>query len=226
MDEDVSKNNTDKSRKETEESQKIDSKKQNSPVLEEGPKVDTEKVEEISLPEEEKIVNIDRSRLEELEKKAKLSDEYLQLSKRLKADFENYKKRIEKERSEFLKYANEELIKDILPILDNLKRALASVEASHSNSESFIEGVRLIKKMFEDFLSEKGVRQIESLGTVFDPRLHEAVMQREDDKHPEGMIVEVVKEGYYLNEKVIVPAQVVVAKKPCASQDSLADSEN
>lgn len=155
-------------------------------------------------------VLIHKDRLKKLVKGYKLADEYLEHLKRLKAEFENYRKRITKEREELLKYANENLISELLPIVDNFERAFSEENKNH-DLNSFKEGVLLIKKQIVDLLVKRGLKEIDSVGKVLDPNLHHAMMQRNSQEHQEDVIIEELQKGYMLHEKVIRPSQVVVS---------------
>ncbi|AEF17545.1 MULTISPECIES: nucleotide exchange factor GrpE [Thermoanaerobacterium] len=154
--------------------------------------------------------------IEELKNKLKQKEdeanEYLEMAQRLKAEFENYRKRTEKEKADLIEYGKEQVILDILPVVDNFERAL---EATHSDNEeiaSFKEGVNLIYRQFKGVLEKLGVKEIESLGQIFDPYKHHAVMQEEAEDKKENEIIEVFQKGYMFNNKVIRPSMVKVAK--------------
>lgn len=154
--------------------------------------------------------------IEELKNKLKHKEdeanEYLEMAQRLKAEFENYRKRTEKEKTDLVEYGKEQVILEILPVVDNFERAL---EASHGDSEeiaSFKEGVNLIYRQFKGVLEKLGVKEIESLGQIFDPYKHHAVMQEEVEDKKENEIIEVFQKGYMFNNKVIRPSMVKVAK--------------
>lgn len=168
----------------------------------------------LDIKEKESIeeeVTISQENLARLEKQSSLADEYLDHLRRLKAEFENYKKREEKLKTEFVKFATENLITELLPVMDSLDRALNGVHASH-NLESFLPGVELIRKQLEDVLVKNGLAKIETVGNLFDPRVHEAIMQVESDGQAENAIIQELRKGYLLNNKVIRPAQVAVSK--------------
>ncbi|HHV73997.1 nucleotide exchange factor GrpE [Thermoanaerobacterium sp. R66] len=159
---------------------------------------------------------IDEGEIEELKNKLKQKEdeanEYLEMAQRLKAEFENYRKRTEKEKADLVEYGKEQVILEILPVVDNFERAL---EASHGDSEeiaSFKEGVNLIYRQFKGVLEKLGVKEIESLGQIFDPYKHHAVMQEEVEDKKENEIIEVFQKGYMFNNKVIRPSMVKVAK--------------
>ncbi len=127
---------------------------------------------------------------------------------RLQADFINYKNRTEKEKSNIHKYANEGLIVKLLAVVDNFDRALASADAD----DSFVEGVVLIRDEFLQILENEGLKEIESDGAKFDPNFHHAVFIEENDEVESEHVIETFQKGYMIDEKVIRPAMVKVAK--------------
>jgi molecular chaperone GrpE len=134
-------------------------------------------------------------------------DRYL----RLAAEFENYKKRTQKDQDEFRKYSNERLLKELLPVLDNLQRALQHGQAS-GNPEGVLQGVELTVKKYLDILSRFGVTPIPTLGLPFDPAIHQAVAKVESKGHKPNTIVDEYEKGYYLHDRVLRPATVTVAE--------------
>jgi molecular chaperone GrpE len=139
------------------------------------------------------------------EEKAR-AEGYLASWQRAQADFINYKRRTEQEREEFGKFANAMLMLNLLPILDDLERALASVPSKLAKL-SWVEGMRLIERKLWASLEAQGLSQIKAVGEPFDPNLHEAAMQ---GKGKEGIVVEELQKGYKLHDRVIRPAKVVV----------------
>jgi molecular chaperone GrpE len=155
------------------------------------------------------------SRLKEKEKEAQENyDRYLRLS----AELENFKKRMEKEKSETYKFANENLLKDLLPVLDNLERALEHGRDSE-NPKALLEGVELTYKSFWTVLEKYGISRVEALGEAFDPQHHEAVMVQEDAQKPAGEVISQLQIGYRLHNRLVRPAMVVVSKKPELNPD-------
>ena len=148
-----------------------------------------------------------------LEDKAKKSDEYFDRLLRLQADFDNYKKRFEKEKIEFLKFANEGIIMEILKIMDDFERAVEAGKIKH-DFDVLYKGIEMIHKDLRDFLKEEGIKEIDSKGKPFNPHEHEAMMQEETDAHPEDYVIEELQKGYTFNGRVIRPSKVKVAKKP------------
>lgn len=130
----------------------------------------------------------------------------------LRADFDNYRKSVIKERSDLIKYGSERLLLELLDLLDNFDRAL-SFEITAENLQSFKEGMDLTRKGFDKVLTKFGVTAIESEGKPFDPTIHEALSSEETDKVPAGHVFREFKKGYKLHDRLIRPAQVVVAKE-------------
>lgn len=128
---------------------------------------------------------------------------------RLAADFENHRRRTRQELAERTQYANEELLRKLLPILDNLRRALD--HAPEGIDRNWFEGLRMVVRQFEDTLQAQGVSPIPAVGEKFDPSQHEAIAREETDEHEEGTIVEEMQPGYRLHERVLRPTLVKVA---------------
>jgi len=141
------------------------------------------------------------------EKLAALSEKYL----RLMAEYDNFRKRTAREKDEIIKTASEELIKELLPILDNLDRA-----TEHKNNkqtlEEYVKGIALIEEQLRAVLSRAGLEAMDVVGKPFDPAVHDAVMQIESDEYEPGIVTDVVEKGYVLSGKVIRHPKVVVSK--------------
>lgn len=137
---------------------------------------------------------------------------------RLHAEFENYKKRAARERGEFVKFANESLILEFLPVLDNLERALATAR-SGADAQSVAEGVEIIVRLFQTILEKAGVKAIEALDRDFDPNLHQAVAQVETHGGRDGIVVEEVRKGYVLEGRLLRPAMVKVSNAGVPSSE-------
>ncbi|WP_434384204.1 nucleotide exchange factor GrpE [Melittangium boletus] len=135
---------------------------------------------------------------------------------RAAADLENYKKRAQKEKEEVQKFGAERLLKDFLPVLDNLDRALEAAQKSN-DFESLRTGVEMTRKLFDSAFGKQGVKGFSAVGQPFDPRLHEAMQQMESTTVPVGHVVYEAVRGYMLNERLMRPALVVVAKAPEAA---------
>jgi molecular chaperone GrpE len=143
---------------------------------------------------------------EELEATRQERDQYLDALRRLKAEFENSRKRQERERSRILSMASEKLVQELLPVLDNLDRALEA-------GGDIREGVQATRDQLADVLGNEGLLPVASDGQPFDPNVHEAVMGQPSEEHEEGTILQTFQRGYLLNGKPIRPAKVVVAKQ-------------
>ncbi|MEN3185631.1 MAG: nucleotide exchange factor GrpE [Atribacterota bacterium] len=155
-----------------------------------------------------------RSALEEERKKTeeqgKLAEEYLDHLKRLKAEFDNFRKREMLYRQNFVKTANRDLILKILPVLDDMEKALSEGEKGGFGTDPFYQGVELIYRKFLTLLEKEGVRQLLALGQKFDPKYHEAVSTVSLPEREDYEIVEELRKGYLLHDEVMRPAQVVV----------------
>jgi molecular chaperone GrpE len=147
---------------------------------------------------------------EELKKAREEAKESYDRYLRSVAELDNFKKRMTKETEEYRKYANEELIKALLPTVDNLERALAHGEGN-SDPAALLEGVRMVHKEFMDTLEKFGVERIASLGKPFDPNFHQALMQVKTNESPPNTVVTEVTKGYILNGRLIRPAMVGVS---------------
>lgn len=147
------------------------------------------------------------------------SEEYLRLLQRVQADFLNYRRRVEQEREDMLQAARAEAVLALLPVLDDLERALEAIPDEIA-AHPWVEGIRLIHRNFLAVLERLGVTRIEALGRPFDPWEQEAVASEERADLPEGTVVGVVRHGYKLNGRVIRPALVRVARAPAAASSS------
>ena len=127
------------------------------------------------------------------------------------ADLDNYKKRVALEQDQFIKFSNESLIKEILPALDGLNRALETAETAKLN-EGLIKGFALVSRQLKDALAKFGLEEIAALNQPYDPNVHEAILQKES-LGPENIIIEEVQKGYTLHGRVIRPSMVIVSKK-------------
>jgi molecular chaperone GrpE len=167
-----------------------------------------EEKEEESLRQEEDL-NMAEA-LEEARNKLQESEEKVL---RLAADFENTKKRLERERDTSLKYAEENILKELLPGIDNIDRALEQAQESNS-IESLLEGVELTKGGLLATLEKFGVKPIESVGEPFDPNLHEAIAMEETDEMEPNIVMKEFQKGYFYKDRLLRPAKVIVSKSP------------
>ena len=145
------------------------------------------------------------------EAKQEASDYYDRLL-RLSAEFENYKKRSSRELADFRKFANEQIIKDLLGVIDNLERALASASGQEGSADSIAEGVDMTLKEILKILEKHGVTVIAAQGETFDPTYHQAVMQQASDDHPPNTVVQELQKGYLLHNRLLRPSMVAVSK--------------
>lgn len=129
---------------------------------------------------------------------------------RAQADFENFKRRTNKEKAEGRKFRAQSLVADLLDVLDNFKRAL-SVETPSGDAGAFQQGMEMVLHKLEEALKKEGVEEIAALGQPFDPNLHQAVVQEKSEEYDEGFVIEVFQAGYTLNGRVIRPAMVKVS---------------
>ncbi len=173
-------------------------------------------VEEIVLEEEqddaELLEEMTKEEIVELKKKAEERDTYLDQLLRTKAEFVNYQKRVVKEHESTAQYAVQNIILDLLPELDNFDRALKLADSS-SNFDKFVEGIKLIEEQLFKVLGKYGVVPIETVGKSFDPNLHEAVMEEEDNEIPHHTIIDEFQKGFLLKERVVRPSKVKVSKR-------------
>ena len=174
-------------------------------TAEETPAEETAETEETS---EEKTEDAPEEKEEKSEAEKKL-DEMNAKYMRLMADFQNQKKRFEKEKADIYQFANEDIVKSLLEVLDNFERAL---DASQDDGSKFREGMEMIFKQLTGALEKAGVSEIKALGEDFDPNFHNAVMMEETDEYESNKVSGVMQKGYTLNSKVIRPSMVKVAQ--------------
>lgn len=162
---------------------------------------------------EEKMVTIKEQEYLELKEEADkvkvLSEKIL----RLHADFENTRKRLERDKQDFVKFANEGIILELLTILDDLERSVSLAETQKQDLSGFLKGVEMILAHLYEMLKEYGVKPIEAEGKLFDPHYHEALLQVENKELAEHTVVEELQKGYLLNDRVVRTAKVKVSKK-------------
>lgn len=133
---------------------------------------------------------------------------------RRQAEFENYRKRVERERAELYQHGREDVLLQFLPVVDNFERALSSLEESEGDAEALRRGVELIHKQFSDALTKLGLETVEAVGHTFDPHVHEAVTTEATDKHKENTVIEEFQRGYKIGDRLLRPAKVKVASTP------------
>lgn len=173
-------------------------------VIDVNESVDQSEENETEQPQEEVVEN------DELVKLQQEKDETYNRLVRLQAEFDNYKRRTLKEREADRKYKSQDLITELLPAIDNFERAL-QVEVTEEN-KSIIDGIMMVYRQLQEALTSQGVEPIKTEGEVFDPNLHHAVMQIEDENMESNVVVEELQKGYQLKDRVIRPAMVKVNK--------------
>jgi molecular chaperone GrpE len=162
---------------------------------------------------EEKTVSLKESEYLKLKEEAEKTKVYWDRILRLQADFDNTRKRLEREKQDFVKFANEGIILELLNILDDLERTVELAQSKHQDLPAFLKGVEMILAHLYEMLKEYGVKPIEAQSKLFDPHYHEALMQAENKDVPENTVMEELQKGYLLNERVIRTAKVKVSKK-------------
>lgn len=145
----------------------------------------------------------------ELAEQRQEAEDYKNRWVRLQADFDNFRKRVQREKEELVKYASAQLCESLLPVLDNFQFALA---AKDEQPEKVAEGVELIQRQLEEVLEKEGLTPVPTVGEEFNPALHEAVLVEESADYPENTVMEELRRGYLLNDRLIRPAMVKVAK--------------
>ena len=196
---------------------KEDKKKKEDRKVKDSPEKSSEKIK----PDEKSGIDLSDSdtadRVEKIEPdeinalKEQLAGEKDRLL-RLSAEFENYKKRKQREIDEFKKFANETIFRQLLPVVDNLERAITSAE-TNSDEKTLLEGVKLIHKDILKLLEMFSVKVVKAGNEPFDPNFHQAVTRQETDEFPENTVTTVLQNGYLLHDRLIRPAMVVVSKK-------------
>jgi molecular chaperone GrpE len=152
----------------------------------------------------------EENKIAELEKQAmQYKDQYL----RTAAEFENYKRRTDAERAEFFAYAGERVLTDMLPVLDDFDRTMSSFEKSH-DMEALKKGIDLVYAKFRAVLEKQGLKAMDSDGKKFDVNLHEAILQQPDETKEPETVLNTVEKGYFLKDKVLRHAKVVVSSQP------------
>lgn len=165
---------------------------------------------ENSIGSEQEIVNEVDELKSKLEGITKQSEENFGKFVRMQADFDNFRKRIAREKEELYYASLEKIVMEILPIVDNMERAIAAFKSDNLDNK-YVEGIDMVQKQLIDVLKKNGLKEIEAENMTFDPNYHHAVMQVEGNKDEENKIMEVLQKGYLLGSKVIRPSLVKVA---------------
>lgn len=163
---------------------------------------------------ERNMAEVPLKELEELRNQARSVSECRDKMLRALAEMENMRKRLEKEKKDFYDFANQELISDLLPVLDNFDRALAAADSTlRGEAAPYRQGIEMIYKQLGEVLRAEGLDEIKALGEHFDPFLHEAVQQEETDAYPDGTVLKVLLKGYLFKGRLLRPAAVKVSHK-------------
>jgi molecular chaperone GrpE len=175
--------------------------------------LDSEGVGEALAPVEAGTLSPEQ--LESLKQRAAKADEHWDRLVRTTADFDNYKKRAAREKQDAVKFANENLLQKLIPALDAFEMALAATQNQPNGANQPLQtGIAMVHQQLRSALAESGLEEVDATGRVFDPNLHEAVSQQETADVPEGQVVQQLRKGYRLRERLLRPATVVVAKHP------------
>jgi len=165
--------------------------------------------EEVVMPE------LTPEQLTELQTRAAKADEHWERLLRTTADFENFKKRAARERTEAAQFANASLLQKLIPILDNFEMAQTAAQSAQGDKLASLQtGIAMIQQQFKSALAEAGLEEVDASGKPFDPTFHEAVSQQKTDSVPEGSVVQQIRKVYKLRERLMRPADVIVAKTP------------
>ena len=163
---------------------------------------------------EEQMVETEETTVEELtialEESDRLALEYLDHLQRLQAEFDNYKKRVDREKAELIEYASAELVSELIDIMENLERGVASAKGS-DDMDSIVKGMEMVSTRLKDILGSRGLKPIEAVGKKFDPHYHEAMMMTPTDEYPYNTVIEEFQQGYMIKDKVIRYSRVRVS---------------
>lgn len=187
----------------------------NEPIQETEDVVTDEQVVEESLVDEtlleESTEDINISEPTEIEQLQAQLDEKENEYLRLRADFDNYRRRVQKDSEAAAKYRSQSLVNDLLPVLDNFERALETSPTTEE-TKTLLKGVEMVFRMFKQALESEGVKEINPEGETFDPNFHQAVIQEASDSHESGTVIQTLQKGYQLKDRIIRPAMVKVSE--------------
>ncbi|MCF6137981.1 nucleotide exchange factor GrpE [Pseudalkalibacillus berkeleyi] len=164
---------------------------------------------EASMEEDSTVENDEMNRGTEIEQEL---DEIKNRLLRTQADYDNFRRRTREEKEAAAKYRAQSIVEGLLPVIDNFERAL-SMEAAEEQNESLLQGMKMVYNQLIEALKNEGVEEVDAVGAEFDPHLHQAVMQVQEDDHEDNTVVEVLQKGYVLKDRVIRPAMVKVNSK-------------
>ncbi|WP_246049990.1 nucleotide exchange factor GrpE [Aquibacillus sediminis] len=189
-----------------EENNKVQEENTEETVNEETEQEVVEETEQELVDESNEQEGPNDSEIEALKQE---KDEIYQRLLRIQAEYDNFRKRTQKEKQADRKYRSQAIVTELLPVVDNFERAL-QVEVEDEAAASFVDGVKMVYRQLKDALEKEGVEEIKTVGEEFDPNVHQAVMQVEDDQFESNVVVEELQKGFKLNERVIRPAMVKV----------------
>jgi len=168
---------------------------------------------DLAEPHQSPLASLSQAELDQLKAAAAKADENWDKFLRAVADLENYRKRVAREKEELARYTSERVVAALLPVLDNLERALTAAQEHESSNAALREGLQQIQAQFRRTLEEFGLKEVvANAGHPFDPNIHEAVGHIESAEHPEGHVIEQLQRGYKLADRLLRPARVVVSK--------------
>lgn len=186
---------------------------------------ETEAGEEID-GKSETTAALDAEEHRKMKEQADKAEEYWDRLLRLQAEFDNFKKRAARERSQDIKYANQALLESLIPALDNIDMAMAAIEnAGQGSVDSLKKGVFMVFKQLKEAIRESGMEEINAVGQMFNYKWHEAVEQRANSEVSEGQVIEQIRKGYKLKDRLIRPAKVIVAKPAAVDSTDGADNQ-
>ncbi len=188
--------------------EQVEAEAENSEVSEDSDSENEDSIQEDAPENTDAPENMEKM-IETAREEAKENyDRFLRLS----AEFDNYKKRSTREMDSFRKFANESIVKELLPVVDNLERAIDSSTNGEGSKDSIVEGISMTLKEIIKVLEKYGVQPVEALEKPFDPSFHEAVMQEESEEHNDNTVIKEFQKGYVIHDRLLRPAMVVVAK--------------
>ncbi|MCZ6512483.1 MAG: nucleotide exchange factor GrpE [Nitrospinae bacterium] len=199
------------------------SKKKKKIPIKTKPKETETSEEEAPETEEAPVAEVVEEGPSELEKLQQEMSDLRNEMLLMRADTDNLRKRLQREKQDSVQFANERLIRELIPIFENLERALA---ANDTNIDSLKEGVQLTSNQVQALFKKENVETIQAIGEPFDPSIHEVLSQIESPDHDENTVIEEYSKGYRLNGRVLLPARVVTSKKPQSKEPEDQDSDN
>lgn len=216
-------------KKDIEEEEALESKASDKTVnneIDEGETVESlqDETEQEEAGNEEQAV-LTTKEVDELRKKAEEGDSHLDKLLRTRAEFMNYQKRMRKESEGIARYAIQDLILDLLPEFDNFERAIKLADNTKDVGK-FVEGIKLIETQLFKVLGKYGVKPIETIEKPFDPKLHEAVIEEDNNELPHHTVIEELQRGYFLKERVIRPSKVKVSKRTVKEDEETNDESD